>query len=163
MATSATVCPDQAEYRRTIMDSVAVGLGNEAVSSQTITGTPADSRNLLYKRRVVTFETESGTRTIYATESGTVFVMGNGAQTNPVTFALPAAYPGLWFTFIDMDPDAAGDLIIQAATGDTVGGSVASGTLTSSGDAIGETVTIVAVDESDWVVISSIGTWTPSS
>lgn len=85
-------------------------------------------------------------------------VFTNQGATGAVTFNLPSAAAGLSFTFIVQDADG---IVINAAAGDTVridtlvtapGGSVTS-------TVIGSSVTLVAINTTEWVAIAALGTW----
>lgn len=75
-----------------------------------------------------------------------------------VTFNLPAAVVGLRFTFYNQN---ANNISIDAAAGDTIriAGLVtgAGGAVTST--AIGDTVTLQAINSTEWVAIASLGTF----
>lgn len=75
-----------------------------------------------------------------------------------ITFNLPSAVAGLTYTFYVQN---ANGLVVDAAAGDTIrilalvtaaGGNVSSVT-------IGSSVTLVAINATEWVAISSLGTW----
>jgi hypothetical protein len=95
--------------------------------------------------------------TVLATDSGKVFATtaGQGA----VTYTLPTAAAGLVYTFVDVSATAADDLKIQAAAGDTINGGTAAKIYECVTDTIPATVTLVAIDETQWVVIAEAGTW----
>jgi hypothetical protein len=85
-------------------------------------------------------------------------VFTNQGATGAVTFNLPSATAGLSFTFIVQDADG---IVINAAAGDTIrigtlvtapGGSVTS-------TVIGSSVTLVAINTTEWVAIAALGTW----
>ena len=93
---------------------------------------------------------------ILASETGKVFTNKGATALNYHT--LPTAALGLNFTFVVMDNDG---LTITANTGDIISingiDSSSAGTATSSN--IGSVVTLVAVDTTSWVAISSLGSW----
>jgi hypothetical protein len=95
--------------------------------------------------------------TVLATDSGKVFATtaGQGA----VTYTLPTAAAGLVYTFVDVSATAADDLKIQAAAGDTINGGTAAKIYECVTDTIPATVTLVAIDATQWVVIAEAGTW----
>ena len=115
---------------------------------------------LLWRTRVIAYDTTSTARTIYWSETGTSFLTSTAANNDTVTFNLPTAKQGLTYTFYDTDATASGDLKIQAASGDVIDGSPAAGYLLSGGDNTSDTVTLEATDATYWRVKSIRGTWT---
>lgn len=113
---------------------------------------------LLNTVRVVDYTTTATARPVLAYESGTVFTMSSTSD-DPTTFTLPAAEAGLTYTFVDLDATAAADLVIDPATGDKINNGTAGVSYNATGDAFGETVTLIAVDATNWVVVESVGTW----
>lgn len=112
------------------------------------------------KTNIVAYATTTTARTITAAESGTTFVMTPISGTKAVvTFTLPAAAAGLYYTFIDQDPEANADLWITATAGDTINGGTAGKSYTCTGDAVKQSVTLVSIDGTSWEVISEVGTW----
>jgi len=99
--------------------------------------------------------------TLTAAESGKVCVSDGlaGAGAGDLTITLPAAQAGLIFTFIDANSVAGDDLVITAAAGDTINGGSAGGSYRCTGDAAKQSVTLVAIDDTRWMVISETGTW----
>ena len=97
-------------------------------------------------------QTKTGNHTVLSTESHCVFV----GKTNAVNFTLPSAVAGLTYTFI-VGTDTV-RVTVTAAAGDTIDGSAAAGNTWA--DAIRETITIVAIDSTSWVITSKLGTWT---
>lgn len=100
----------------------------------------------------------TGTATPAATDSRTVYTNEGDADGSTVT--LPAAAAGLQYTAI---VQAAQTLTITAATGNTIriGSSVTAtgGSITNS--AVGATVTLTAINATEWVATSTVGTaWT---
>ena len=96
--------------------------------------------------------------TLTAADSGKVFstTAGQGA----VTYTLPAAAAGLTFTFVDVSATGNDDCIIQAVGDDTINGGTAAKKYTSAGaDAVPTSVTIIAIDATQWVIIAEVGTW----
>jgi hypothetical protein len=100
-------------------------------------------------------------RTLTRDESGSL-VCNTGAE-GSVTVSLPAAEAGLQFMFY---VDAAQAFVIDCASGDTIQvgtatASTAGGTQTA--DAVGEYLHIVCINATEWVAVSSAGTWTASA
>lgn len=72
---------------------------------------------------------------------------------------LPSAFAGYIFTFVVLDTDG---MRITAAAGDTIriAGTVSAAAGYIEAATIGNTVTLVALDATQWVATSVIGTWT---
>jgi len=92
-----------------------------------------------------------------AAESRKLFT--NEGATGQVTMTLPSAAAGLDFTFVTQDVDG---ILVTAATGDTirVAGSVSASGGTASSTTIGNALRLVAINATEWVAVSVIGTWT---
>ena len=118
---------------------------------------------LLWRTRVIGYDTTTTARTIYWSESGSSFFTTTAANNDTVTFNLPTAKKGLTYTFYDTDSVASGNLKVQAASGDVVAGSAASGYVTSVNTGTTASLTIEAINTTTWAIKSRIGTWTPSS
>ena len=93
--------------------------------------------------------------TIGAGQTGTMF--SNKGATASVTLTLPTAKAGMRFTFIKV---AAQDLLIKAAGGAKIAGSVANKVYKNitGGDAGTANLSIFS-DGTDWYVSGSVGTW----
>lgn len=98
--------------------------------------------------------------TLNASDSGGQY--SNAGATGAVTITLPAASPGLTFTFRCM---ASQNLVVQAASGDVirVGASQSTSGGTATANGAGQVLTLTAMDSTNWVADSSTGTWTLSS
>ncbi len=127
----------------TFTDDVAI-TGNLTVSG-TISPTPA----------VVVEATTA--YSVLASESGTTFV--NTGSAGATTFSLPTAVAGLIYTFVDNSVTAADDLFIAAAAGDTINAGTAEKNYECTTDAVKQAVTIQALNDTEWEVISEVGTW----
>ena len=92
-----------------------------------------------------------------AEESGKVFT--NEGATSQVTMTLPSAAAGVEFTFVVQDNDG---ITITASSGDTirVAGSVSIAGGTAASTTIGDTLSLLAINNTEWVAVSSHGTWT---
>ncbi len=93
-------------------------------------------------------------------ESGTVLT--NLASDGADAWTLPTAVAGYEYIFVVM---AAQNMQITPAAGDSI---IGSGTDVGPGDnyaanAVGETLHLIAVDGTNWIVISETGTWTDSN
>jgi hypothetical protein len=93
---------------------------------------------------------------VTAAESGRLFT--NEGATASVTFSLPTAVAGLTYTFVVQDADG---IIVDAATGDTI--QVAASVSATSGNAtsttIGSSLTLTAINATEWVATSMLGSW----
>lgn len=104
--------------------------------------------------------TTTGTaNTITAAENGTTFFVSESSD-DVVNFVLPSAAAGLIFTFIDNDATAGADLTIDPASGDSLNGDTAGDGIACTSDAVGQSITYLAVDATTWVPINTVGTWT---
>ncbi len=98
---------------------------------------------------------------ILVTESGTVLT--NLGSDGADAWTLPTAATGLEYIFVVM---AAQDMQISPASGDVIN---KSGTVNVanpdnySANAVGEMLHIIAVDNTNWIVVAEEGTWTDSN
>lgn len=100
----------------------------------------------------------SGTpNALSALESGTIFT--NEGATAKVYHSLPTAAAGLVYTFVVQDTDG---IRVVAATGDTIriNTSVSATAGYCEATAAGATVTLYAINATEWIATSSLGTWT---
>ena len=95
--------------------------------------------------------------TLTAADSGKVFT--NTAGQTITTFTLPAAAAGLTFTFCDISAVAGEDVSILAVGDDTINGGTAAKRYECTTDAIPQAVTLTAIDATQWIVTSEVGTW----
>jgi hypothetical protein len=96
----------------------------------------------------------SGPRALTTDESGRIFT--NTGSSGSITFTLPTAAKGLIYSFAKV---VAQDIVIDAADGDYIADSTASGNISNVVDA--ETwgfITLLAVSASMWLVYGN-GTW----
>lgn len=139
--------------------STATLAGANTLSGATaISGAVSVTGAFTHTSNVIDYTTTATARTVTAAESGTIFTVSESSD-DPVTFTLPPAAKGLTYTFSDMDVTAAADLTLQAGAGDTINGGTAAKQYWCTGDAVKQTVTIVAVDSTNWIVVSEVGTW----
>lgn len=91
------------------------------------------------------------------TDSRTAYT--NEGATAEVNFNLPTAVAGLQYTFIVQDTDG---IQITANTGDTirVAGSVSASGGTAESTTIGNILTLLAINDTEWFATSVVGTWT---
>lgn len=107
--------------------------------------------------KVVVYNTTATTRTILASETGTVFA-ATDISDDPITFLLPAAAAGLTYTFADYDATAAADLHIDCQSGDQIALNTAAQKWSNTADSQAS-ITVTAVDGTHWVARGAIGTW----
>jgi hypothetical protein len=99
------------------------------------------------------------TTTAAPTAAATDTVYTNQGDDDGAAVTLPAAAPGLRFSFIVQAAQTltvtagAGDTIRIAATATAAGGSVTCAT-------VGCALTLVAIDATEWVALAVVGTWT---
>jgi len=98
----------------------------------------------------------TGTTTVATTDSDTVF--SNEGAVALATFNLPTATAQLTYTFIVQDTDG---IRVVAATGDTIrlGASVSATAGRIDSTSIGSAVILVAINATEWIAISIVGTW----
>ena len=103
-----------------------------------------------------TVTNDSDGKTLNVNESGTV--QTNAGAGGAAAFTLPTAAAGLEYTFVVM---AAQELRVTPGAGDVINYSCTAMDATEYyyADAVGETLHIIAVDATNWIVISSTGTW----
>lgn len=96
--------------------------------------------------------------TLTATDAGVVWT--NKGATESVFFQLPSAEAGMVFNFYANN--ATHDLYIRAYNGDTMrlasNVTAAAGTISSA--VVGSYVSLLAVNATEWVAISVVGSWT---
>ena len=100
----------------------------------------------------------STTVTITAANSGSVYVY-TGQTSGKVTYTLPAAVVGLYYTIVDDVETANKDLWITAGTGDKANSGTAGKSYKCITDSVPQATCLMAVDATDWVVIRQVGTW----
>ena len=100
---------------------------------------------------------DTDAHTVLASESGTVLT--NAGAGGPYAHTLPAAAVGLNYTFVVM---AAQELRVTPGGGDVVNIAGIAGDAAEywTANAVGEALTIVAVDATNWIATSFTGTWT---
>lgn len=122
--------------------------GTTISNNVTLTGTTTS------KRKIINYTTSNNLST---TDNWGVF-HNEGATSKP-NYSLPIAAAGLHYTIIVQDSDG---IDITAQAGDTIrwGTSVTGtgGTITST--TVGASITLVAINVTEWIAISIVGTWT---
>jgi hypothetical protein len=93
----------------------------------------------------------TGPNTLLANESGKIIT--NEGAAGAVTHNLPAAAAGLQFTFV---VQAAQNMVIQSVGTDTIrsGAGVSSGPGTATSGTVGDTITLVAINATEWIATS---------
>lgn len=106
-------------------------------------------------KRSVTIDTNNETLT--TADSGEVFT--NYGDSDDQVYTLPAAAAGLEYTFVVM---TAQQLRVTPVGDDVIyiNATAASAAEYWWADAVGESVTIIAVDATNWIAVNHIGTWT---
>lgn len=88
------------------------------------------------------------------------WTLSNEGATAIAPFVLPAAVPGLQFTFVVQDTD--GIRVTVGQSDDTIKGtddvSAAGGKIESTG--AGSSITILALNATEWIYTAVVGTWT---
>jgi hypothetical protein len=94
------------------------------------------------------------------TSSESFKLLTNEGSTAKNYHTLPSAYAGLQYTFIIQDSDG---MRITAQSGDTIriDGSVSTSGGYAESSTIGNVITLVAINATEWIAISVVGTgWT---
>jgi len=115
-------------------------------------------QELLAKKLVEANTAGSGSpNTITSSESGSVFTNEGATALNYHT--LPTAVSGLTYTFYVQDADG---IRVTANTGDTIriDTSVSASAGYAESTTVGSSVTLTAINATEWVATSVIGTWT---
>lgn len=119
-------------------------------------GQPVHAAMLVYGNPVTAVTT---TASPASTDSGTVYT--NEGDSDGATITLPAAQtsPSLVFTAV---VQAAYTLTITAGSGDTIriGSNVTAAAGSISSAVVGSAITLVCINATEWVAISSVGSWT---
>jgi hypothetical protein len=90
--------------------------------------------------------------------SNNLNVFTNEGAAGTITFSLPSAEPGFNFTFYVQN---ANNLIVKAFAGDTIrwGGSVTAAGGSISANTVGNCITLVAINNTEYIAKSIVGTW----
>jgi hypothetical protein len=96
-------------------------------------------------------------RTITAAETRTIY--SNEGATAIAPFVLPTAVAGLDFSFMVQDADG---IRVTAAAGDTiqVGSALSAVAGKIESTATGSSVRLIALNATEWMAVSAVGTWT---
>lgn len=100
----------------------------------------------------------STTVTLTAANSGSIYV-NKGQTAAKITYTMPAAAVGLFYTIVDDVETADKDLWITAGTDDKLNSGTAGKSYKCITDSVPQATCLMAVDATDWVVIRQIGTW----
>ncbi len=107
-------------------------------------------------QKVLVEEVTAQTNVLTAGETGTVYqITYNGNHTS----TLPDAAAGLYYTFIDAAAGAGYDVIIDCQSGDNIDADTNGDAIESVTDAVGQAVTLIAINGTDWHIINLSGTW----
>lgn len=157
----------------TVTDDVAVGGDLDVTGSLTVDGTLTVTGALTVSGALTGARpveaTTAETSVLTAAMSGKVFVQTRASTT--VTYSLPAAAAGLFFTFIC--GHASSEILITPVAGDAIVTKIhsaqdgtalapAAGTgikNTALSNVIGDSITLVALDGTTWYGTSIIGLW----
>lgn len=95
--------------------------------------------------------------TLTSSDSGKLYT--NEGAAAQIVFNLPTAAAGLEFSFVIQDADG---IQVVAASGDTirVAGSVSAAAGNIAATTIGNTVHLKAINATEWIAVSYVGTWT---
>lgn len=135
--------------------------GNGALHIQDESGiVSVIGKGTFFRRSVEANTAGSGApNVLLSTESFKVLTNEGSSAKNYHT--LPTATVGLQFTFVSQDADL---MRVKADTGDTI--RVAAGVTASAGyienGAQGDMITLLAINNTEWIDIGSRGTWTPT-
>lgn len=121
-----------------------------------VTGTVSGGGSALANVAAYVEEITAETDTLDAAESGKLVV---GDYTGTQTITLPPAAAGLVFGFVDSSASGGDDLIIDCDGSDTIDGDGAGDGITSTTDAIGQSIWLVAIDGTQWITFNRSGTW----
>jgi len=133
------------------MTLTAAGDLTLAVTGTYSLGGAAVSNGLLTVEVVATETNE-----LTAAESGKVLVSD---YTGTQTHTLPDAAAGLIFHFVDNSLTGGDDVIIDCQVGDNIDGATNGNYIESVTDALGQNITLLAIDATRWVTLSKNGTW----
>jgi hypothetical protein len=151
-----------------ISGNVQIGLGdlgtdftlNGAASGDTVvfdsSANTLSLTNVALSTYMRTIVTNTGTANVVlaAADSGKVYA-SNRTTGAEQTYTLPTAAAGLTFTFIDMRTTAGDDLKVIANTGDKINNGTAAAYIVDSGDdTYGVSVTLTAIDATQWIITS---------
>lgn len=115
----------------------------------------------ILKGYVMEVESVTGNKSVGATESGEVFMVGvaSGAAAD-IVLTLPTAAAGLIYHVVDPNETAAADVTITAGASDKIDDGSAAASIVHDTDADNmASVTLLAIDAEHWVTLTSTGTW----
>jgi hypothetical protein len=135
-------------------DDITIEYDEDGTDKLLITGNTYVNGTFNYKSEIE--KIAATPETLTAAETGKVAVSN---YTGTLTVNLPAAAAGLTFTVVDNSATAADDVIVDIDAGDNIEGDTNGDGLICTDDAVGSSVTLVAVDDARWIVLSTTGTW----
>lgn len=115
----------------------------------------------ILKGYVMEVESVIANKSVGATESGEVFMVGvsSGAAAD-IVLTLPTAAAGYIYHVVDANETAVADVTITAASGDKIDDGSAAASVVHDTDADNfASITLLAIDATNWVTITSTGTW----
>lgn len=142
---------DTADINGGSIDGATIGASSASTGEFT---TLKATTHILYLSEIVTSDTDI---TVTVANSGAVYTNDGAGAT--AKFTLPTAAAGLTYTFTDVEVAAGKDLTIQAAADDTINGGTAAKAYECTTDSAKHSVTLVAIDAVQWIVVSECGTW----
>lgn len=166
LATRLTISPTAATFTgEAVAPTVRLGSGGPTLTN--VSGTVVIAGNIqpsgaaaTYYRKGWSLTTRStavsiGLNTTYDKDT----VHTNEGATAQVVYTLPSAAAGYTYMIVVQDTDG---IRVDAASGDTirVAGTVTAADGYVESTTIGDTLTIVAINATEWVAIASHGTWT---
>jgi len=135
--------------------TIDAGADDQIILAPGSTGVDLSTGMLTNYMREVVDDTDN--ETLNANQSGAVCT--NQGDANTQIYTLPTAAAGLQFTFVDVESAAGADLCILAAAGDKINHGTAAEYYNCYTDSAGQSVTLVAVDATDWEIVAEKGTW----
>jgi hypothetical protein len=151
-----------------VVNQDGLNTNKAAAFGSTVTVTGALTAGTIAGPRLVEAVTAE-TETVSASESGKVYVQTRSSTT--VTFTLPAAAAGLTYTFVCGHANS--EILITPASGDAIVTKIhaaqdgtalapAAGTgikNTAATNVAGDSITLVALDDTTWYGVAQIGLW----
>ena len=122
----------------------------------TLSGDVTWANTLSSQKEPYTVLDTNDTTTLTVAQSG-IYLVTNGTGTTTVN--LPSAAAGLIYHILDGSATAGDDIIVDVQTGDSINGDSAGDGITCTTDADGQSVSLLAVDDVNWVTVHTFGTW----
>jgi hypothetical protein len=138
-------------------DMIITSAGDTTI---TTTGTLSVAGSAITNYKIAV-ESVTENKTITAAESGELYMVGveSGAAAD-IVLTLPTAAAGLIYHVVDANETEVADVTITAASGDKIDDGSAAASVVHDTDAENfASITLVAIDATNWVTITSTGTW----